>query len=142
MNDELSEDQKQKIEEEEKYRSQVRQKFVEKPRHYEPVSRSSQSGCLKYVFILAIVGVVIVAIQSAINPVRTLERAQTLGESQQLRNVLPVKELMKKKESQIRADYGDFISNYSNTGLTPSKKVRITGFDMGEKAQMSRLTTA
>lgn len=133
MSEDLSESQKQKIEAEEEYRSQVRQKFVEKPRYYESVSQSSQSGCLKYVFILAIVGIVIVAIQSALNPVRQLGKTQTLRESQQLGNVLPVKELMRKKESQIKADYGNFISDYSDTGLTPSKKVRITGFDIGEK---------
>lgn len=130
MSEELSEDQKRKIKAEELYRSQIKGRMTQS---FQNPKGSGCSGCAKTLLIIAGLGILSVAILSAINPKSQLEKAQLTKESQQLGNVLPVKELMKKKESQIKADYGDFISNYSDTGLTPSKKVRITGFDIGEK---------
>jgi len=84
MNEELSEEQKRKIKEEEEYRSQVRQKFVDKPKYYAPVTRSNQSGCsgcLKYVLIFFIVSVVIGAIMSAANPQGKLDTSNGIKQS-------------------------------------------------------------
>lgn len=84
MSEELSEDQKRKIEEEEEYRSQVRQKFVKQPKYYTPVARSSQSGCsgcLKYVLIFFIVSVVIGAIMSVANPQEKLKTSNGIQQS-------------------------------------------------------------
>lgn len=83
MNNELTEEQKRKIEAEEKYRSQVRQKFVERPKYYTQVARSNQSGCsgcAMLILIPAIAGIIIVAIMSAINPKAQLEKARQLRE--------------------------------------------------------------
>jgi len=70
MTQELSENQKQKIEAEERYRSQVREELVEKPRRYMPVIQARQSGCSGCVvalLIIAILGIISVGILSAIN---------------------------------------------------------------------------
>jgi hypothetical protein len=131
MNEELSEDQKQKIEAEEAYRWRINRQIDRN------ANNQNGSGCfgsfLKFILVIAGLGVLAVAVLSSVNPQKQMEKARTLRESQEIGNVLPVTELMKKTESQIRIDYGDFISDYSDTGLTPSKKVKITGFDIGEK---------
>ena len=80
---ELSEDQKHKIEAEEEYRSQVRQKFVGKPKYYASVSRPKKpffSGCGMLILIPAIAGIFIVAVMSAANPKAQLEKARQLRE--------------------------------------------------------------
>lgn len=133
---ELTGDQKQKIEAEEQYRSHIRERLAKTSEFYASALQprpSGCSGCAKMLLIIAGFGILMVAVSSAVNPGKQMEKARLTKESQLLGNVLPVKELMKKTESQIRTDYGDFISNYSDTGLTPSKKVKITGLDIGEK---------
>ncbi len=126
MDSGLTEDQKRRIEAEESYRWRISQKCKGQ-------GGSGCSGCLKILVIIAGLVVLSVAVLSAANPQKQMEKARILRESQRVGNVLPVTELMKKTESQIRSDYSDIISDYSDTGLTPSKKVKITGFDIGEE---------
>lgn len=83
MTQELSEDQKQKIEAEEKYRSQVRERTAKKPEYYVPIPKPKKSffsGCAMLILIPAIAGIIIVAIMSAVNPKAQLEKAQQLRE--------------------------------------------------------------
>jgi hypothetical protein len=115
----LTEEQKQKIEEEEAYRAKVREEH----------KKRGCNGCL--VVVVVIVGLLIMTL-IAINPAEQFERA----ERQQNQAILsaitpfPVNDIINKTEEEIKTTYATLYINYSDAHLTPSGKVKITGFDI------------
>lgn len=150
----LSEKEKRHIKDEEVYRVEVREELVERK------SQASGGGCLQklirlfVVFPLALVFFPVTIafyishrfIKPDAKHKKTLELAivtvgffatfllyGALGSiSESKVTVIPVKELSKKTETQVQAGYSPFYTNYVDTGLTPSGKVKITGFDVGD----------
>ena len=117
----LSEEQKRKIEEEEDYRAEIREESQKTSKK----GRGGCSGC----FVVLIVFVVLFAITLiAINPQKQIEQA----EKARISAIKPVYALniVGKSEDEIKTTYASIYTNYADTGLTPSARVKITGFDI------------
>lgn len=150
----LSEEEKRRIKDEETYRAEVREEFAERK------GQASGGGCLQklvrlfFVFPLALVFFPVTIafyishrfIKPDAKHKKALELAMvTVGIfatfllysalgliSEGKVTVLPVKELSEKTEPRVQAGYSSLYANYVDTGLTPSGKVKITGFDVGD----------
>jgi hypothetical protein len=68
----------------------------------------------------------------AINPAKQFDEAERKAEQVELSIItpLPANNIVYRTEDEIETTYESLYSNYLDTGLTPSGKVKITGFDL------------
>jgi len=124
----LSEKDKKHIEEEEAYRQKIRE---EKEYREELRKKPEKRGTSRFLIIALLFVVIFAGIYISSSASKTNQQSNPVAETTPATETLPVVEVFGKTEQQIKKDYADKIQNYGDTGLTPSKKIRITGFDMG-----------
>jgi hypothetical protein len=119
----LTEKEKQRIAEEEEYRAKIREES-------QPKSKKGWSGCFIAILIILGLPIVLLAITLiAINPAKQLEKAEQNAKLSVI-TPFPANGFVNRTEDEIKTAYEPFYTNYSDTGLTPSGKVKITGFDI------------
>jgi len=129
----LTEKEKQHIEAEEAYREKVR----EEAQYRHKISsqpKKGMSGCLVAIVIILVLPIFLAITLIAINPAKQFEEAEKKAEQarQWESNItsIPAYEIANMTEDEIKTTYAELYTNYSDIGLTPSGKVKITGFDI------------
>lgn len=115
----LSEEEKQRIAEEEAYRAKIR----------EGNKKKGCSGCLVAVLVIAaLLAITLIAI----NPAKQFEEADLKAEEALLSVItpFPANDIVYRTQDEMKKTYESIYTNYLDTGLTPSGKVKITGFDI------------
>ena len=129
----LTEKEKIHIDEEEAYREKVREEAQYKY-HISSQPKKGMSGCLVAILIILAIPIFLAITLIAINPAKQFEEAEKKAEQtrQWESNItsIPAYEIANMTEDEIKKIYAEIFTNYINTGLTPSGKVKITGFDI------------
>jgi len=104
-------------------------KYDKEPTYHQPVKRSNMGAWIIGAIVLILAIPILSALFSSPSPAPTTSTTQE--EFSEIK-ILPIRELIAKTEQQIKKDYADIITNYSEGHKTPSGKILITGFDMGD----------
>jgi hypothetical protein len=116
----LTEEQKQRIAEEEEYRAKIREESQQK--------KKGCSGCFIAILIILALPLLLAITLVFNNPGKQFEQARKAELS--LITPIPANDIVNKTEDEVKTTYAPLYANYSDTGFTPSGKVKITGFDI------------
>jgi hypothetical protein len=124
----LTEEQKHRIDEEEAYQAKIREESHYRNQISSQKSKKGSSGCFTTILVILALPILLAITLLVINPGKQFEQA----EKARLSTITPFPaiDIVDKTEGEIKTTYAPLYSHYSDTGLTPSGKVKITGFDI------------